>query len=361
MRTFVVSSVLAVALFGCSSSVETPPPQETTDSGGTSTDAPSGFDAGAGVGESYLPCSAPGSTLTKMTFRASDGASGPYSVPISTDNPYTCWVFDSGPTDLHVTDWAPLLDNTLVVHHMVMFGPQVSGSGAMFGGATGPVDCKEHMPLNLFEFGWAPGGKNYSFPSDVEQIIPAHTQLVLQVHYNTGAALGVPQNDSSGLALCSTTEDRPNHAGVLLTGSMNIDIPPHTTGTEVVGQCPPASWPVTTMPLDLTVLGSFLHMHTHGTKIYTDQMRGGTAIDRLGDDEDWNFNNQGFQTFAPSKTVKAGDQLVTHCFYDNAGDDAVTWGEDTEDEMCFDFLYTVPDMVEATKEAKANLCFDLGG
>jgi hypothetical protein len=347
--------------------VETPPPQNGPDSGITGGDGSADVsrpdtDFGPNVGEKDLPCSAPGSTLTKMTFHASDGtpAAGQYVVPIGTDNPYTCWVFDSGDKDLHVTDWAPLLDNTLVVHHIVMFGPPVQGSGAPFGGQKGPVDCRDHMPLNLFEFGWAPGGKNYSFPSDVEQVIPAHTQLILQVHYNTGAALGVPQNDTSGIALCSTSEDRPKQAGVLLLGTMDLNIPAHSTGTEAVGTCPPPSWSsigVTSIPSDFDVLGVFPHMHTHGTKIFTNQMRGGSPVDKLGDDEDWNFNNQGFHSYETPKTVKAGDMLETHCFYDNAGNNPIGWGEDTESEMCFNFLYTVPDLSKAWGDARANLCF----
>lgn len=363
--SLLVAFVLAFPLTACGSSTETPPARNGVDSGVSGDDASSAdvdqpdVDYGANTGEQALPCSKPGSTLTKATFHANDGASGPYSVPISTDNPYTCWVFDSGDTDLHVTDWAPLIDNKTVLHHIVLFGGAVNPSaGPPFGGATGPVDCKAHMPLNLFEFGWAPGGSNYTFPSDVEQIIPAHTKMIMQLHYNTGAALGKPQNDTSGIALCTTTENRPKHAGVLLVGSMGVDIPPHSTGTEIVGQCPAPGWPVSTIPTTFDVLGVFPHMHTHGTKIWTEIIRGGAAVDRLGDIQEWSFNRQGFHEMTPAKTVQVGDLLKTHCVYDNPTSNAITWGEDTESEMCFNFMYTVPDVKEAWGDSRANLCFN---
>lgn len=362
MRTAVFSSILALTVFGCGSSTETPPTQNNGGDAGVDTGSGSQPDAdlGPNTGDKLLPCSAPGSTLTKMTFRASDGAGGAYAVPVDQDNPYTCWVFDSGPTDLHVTDWAPLIDNTTVVHHVVLFTEALTGSGAPpFGGQQGPIDCKNHMPLQAFGFGWAPGGQNYSFPSDVEQIIPAHTQMVMQVHYNTGVAAGKPENDTSGLALCNTTEDRPKHAGVLLVGNLNISLPPHSTADEVQATCPPPTWAaagVTSIPGDFDVLGVFPHMHTRGTKIRTDLIRGGSPVDTLGDIEEWSFNNQGFHTFDAPKHVKAGDTMQTHCFYDNPTDQTITWGENTENEMCFNFMYTVPDLREAWANKRANMC-----
>lgn len=355
-------SVLALSLFACGGTTEAPPARGAPDSGGVATgpdgSVTPGDDSGFGTGTKgldALPCAKDGVGLA--TFKSGDGAGGRYVVP-KDDNPYTCWVFDSGDKDTHVTDWAPILDNTSVVHHIVMF-KGIPGTTVPFGGATGPIDCKHTMPLAMFAFGWAPGGKNYQFPADVEQPIAAHSKMVMQIHYNNNRT--TDQTDASGIALCGAAAARPKRAGVLLVGSGAIDLPPHSTNTEVVGHCPPPSWAsagVDSIPMDLDVLGVFPHMHTHGTKIWTDLMRADAQIDKLGEDLSWSFNNQGFRAFDAAKHIKKGDKLVTHCMYDNAGDTAVHWGENTEQEMCFNFMYTVPDLGEVAGDARANMCVE---
>ena len=37
--------------------------------------------------------------------------------------------------------------------------------------------------------------------------------------------------------------------------------------------------------------------------------------------------------------IKAGQSINLKCTYNNPGATALTWGEDTADEMCLDFFY----------------------
>jgi hypothetical protein len=40
--------------------------------------------------------------------------------------------------------------------------------------------------------------------------------------------------------------------------------------------------------------------------------------------------------------LETGDQVITTCTYDNDTDKAVRFGEDTSDEMCFNFASYYP-------------------
>ena len=354
-----IVSLMLVIVAACGSSVDQPialqhdsgtalPPVDgSTDAGAADVADDSGPDPV--IGEESLPCATPGTAMTKSRFIANNGTSATkFSVPKET-NPYRCWVFQSPTTDSYVSDYAPILDNTSVVHHMILYA--YLGKTPPFGGAAGPVDCKG-MPSNVnLEWGWAPGGTNFAFPPDVTQKIPANTTLIVQIHYNNAHLADA--SDASGIAWCSGA-DRARHAGVFWTGKAGFVVPPHATNYEVAGDCPPKSWPVTSIPFDLEVIGAFPHMHTHGHKIWTEQFRGGALIDTMVRNDSWDFNAQGFVAMNPSKKILKGDKLVTHCTYDNAGDTPISFGENTENEMCFDFLYTIPDV--NTLYAGADKC-----
>ena len=60
-----------------------------------------------------------------------------------------------------------------------------------------------------------------------------------------------------------------------------------------------------------------------------------------------------------SLEVRKGDVLRTTCTYANPTSDLVTFGEKTEDEMCFDFLavYPAPGLVNATGRSTRR-CID---
>ena len=49
-------------------------------------------------------------------------------------------------------------------------------------------------------------------------------------------------------------------------------------------------------------------------------------------------------------TFNPGDSVRTTCTYDNPGSIPVTFGENTENEMCFDFVLAYP--IDALAERK---------
>jgi hypothetical protein len=308
------------------------------------------------VGPEYLPCE------PTAEFRAH--AAGSDTQPFHLDpgagaggNSTLCFAFASPFGDTtQGTAFAPIIDDARVVHHWIIFGSEALPPGVSVGdvyecGATGGGLSS----TTQFLTGWAPGGLNSVYPADQGRELPGPTGfIILQVHYwNVNGYDDVL--DRSGVALCSTDTPRPHEIGTSILGSLDIQINPHENNHTVVGTCTPAI----TEPV--TIVGSGPHMHTHGVSIRTDVIRGGTSSPQmLVDIPHWDFNSQ---TGAPAPdgafVVNPGDMLRTTCVYDNNTDEIITFGERTEDEMCFNFVSAYPTGALATEIGRARrLCID---
>jgi hypothetical protein len=85
-------------------------------------------------------------------------------------------------------------------------------------------------------------------------------------------------------------------------------------------------------------------MHTLGRSFQTVIHRGsdtGPAVPLVVVDA-FSFDNQRFYPNEPPAIFYPGDSVTTSCVYDNPSAQAVTFGERTEDEMCFDFVLLYP-------------------
>ena len=101
------------------------------------------------------------------------------------------------------------------------------------------------------------------------------------------------------------------------------------------------------------VFGYAKHAHRYATKIesYVARLVGGNAqnpqyerIANLGDPaEPFNYERQETVIMDEAIEVQTNDIIVTQCTYNTVGKDTVTtFGEETTDEMCFNFLYVAP-------------------
>ena len=294
---------------------------------------PMGGGGGAGVGPEALPCT-PSHSFTAHAL----GSDEKYPVPvIGAENQYECFSFKS-PFDgkTQATAWAPIIDDERVLHHWILYRtlvPQIDG---------GVMPCV--MPPDAtFVAGWAPGGENAVMPEDVglELAGPAE-YFIMQVHYNN-AAHHPDSFDASGVAFCTTDTPREHTAGVVTLGTALIAIPPHAQGWEATGNCPSAITAVG-MAEPLTMLASFPHMHRLGRGLRTMISRGGDAskVEPLIDIDNFSYNDQGFYPHDPPIVIQPGDGLQTTCTYDNPDLSVVTFGEKTENEMCFNFVLAYP-------------------
>jgi hypothetical protein len=275
-------------------------------------------------GPAALPCK------PKYEFRASaDGASAPFVVPVA-GNTYQCFTFQVPfSPDEQAIAWAPIIDDARVIHHWILYG---HNNNIM------PNGCGD--PGRVFLMGWAPGGQNGSLPADVGFELPdPGSWLTLEVHYNNKAGL-TDARDRSGIAMCTTDTPRPKVAGVITLGSVGINIPAgaddFTVTSEITGIQTRA------IPEPLHVLWTSPHMHVTGKRFHTDIVRGG-APQELVDVPAWDFNNQHAFLKDPDQTlIMPGDALRTTCTYKNPTQNAIRFGEKTENEMCFNFIAAYP-------------------
>jgi hypothetical protein len=299
----------------------------------TCSDMDGGVDAGhRPTGPDELPCT------PTHTFRAHAPQSSTegFAVPEDAGNLYECFAFKSpfsSPT--HATAWAPIIDDERVIHHWILYRtktPQVEG---------GVMKCR--MPADsVYVAGWAPGASNVVLPEDIGLELPgASESFILQIHYWNSARL-TDAVDRSGVALCTTGTLRPKPAGVLTLGNLLIHVPAGAQNWNVQGTCTPSETRMLTQPLN--VFSSFPHMHATGKAFRTEILEGGlsgptTTLVQL---DHWDFNHQDTYFHNPPAVIRPGDAIRTTCTYRNDTDHDISFGERSEDEMCFNFIIVYP-------------------
>jgi hypothetical protein len=285
--------------------------------GGSGGGGSDGGDTGTGSGEPELPCTP--DTLVR--------APAPYTLSADSDNEYVCFGFT---VDLakkrHVIGLAPHVDNKAVVHHILLFQTNQAVSPT-------PKPCSAFGSASWrLISGWAPGGQPLVVPAEAgfpeEQ---GKTHWVAQIHYHNGKQLPGLQ-DQSGYDLCTTEDLRPNDADVMAPGSINFTIDPFSKLSLTCDH-------KFTEAKSIHVFGASPHMHTLGTAMSTVKISG-NVMQTVHDQPSFDFQSQ--LNYPVSVDVGYGDTLRTRCVWQNTTPNTVHFGENTEDEMCFDFLAYYP-------------------
>ena len=169
-------------------------------------------DAGAAPVVDPLPC-------TPDTHIA---PASPYAMADSGEE-YVCYGFDvTVTTKRQVIAMAPKIDNSAILHHLLLFQSDTAVSST-------PAACSAggSTAWSLIG-GWAPGGKNIILPPEAGFPEMGTTHWVMQIHYYNAKGLS-NQTDSSGFDLCTTDQLRANDAAVMAPGSVNFTIPARGT------------------------------------------------------------------------------------------------------------------------------------
>jgi hypothetical protein len=244
---------------------------------------------------------------------------------VGTIDLYQCFGFKVNlPGQVQGLSFQPLIDNSKVVHHYILYKmlvPQIEGF-------TSP--CVGLHRDGVFIDGWAPGQSGFELPSEVGMDLGTG-DFMLEIHYNN---FGDSTEDSSGLRICATKKLRPNTATVSFLGTEAIVIPPAIKDFKVTSRCAPMGQ---TAPIH--VVRSWPHMHLLGSHMKADIVRANGQSEVLFDKK-FDFNNQlGYPTPA---VINPGDSIVTTCTWDNPGGFPVTFGEGTGAEMCYNFTVAYP-------------------
>ncbi len=246
-----------------------------------------------------------------------------FAVGESTLDLYQCFTFEAPVDgDRFVRRIEAVLDRSEVVHHVVLLKDPAKAF------PLGRKGCATMPKGSLYLYAWAPGGGAVQFPEGGMRIRKGE-RYVLQIHYNNGAAL---KNvvDQSGVRLWHGPPEGTEY-GMLAPGPVAFEVPPNST-ISASGQCVAAE--------KVHLLAGMPHMHTHGSQFKVAVVRPDGSRQSVLDLSGWSFEMQPFYNL--DTWLQPGDRLETTCTWKNPGDEPVSVGEGTEDEMCFLFSFVTP-------------------
>jgi hypothetical protein len=295
------------------------------------------------VGPDALPCEA------DIVLQAhAPGGAGGFAVP-TVDNLYQCFAFQVPQTSTgQAIAWAPIIDDERVVHHWILYRQQSAPSSDTFA-------CDASLQVSAtFVAGWAPGGGNVELPAGVGLELGSPSEwYVLQVHYHNSAQ-HLDAVDQSGVAFCSAPQQQPMTAGILTLGTVGIDIPANATNHQESGTCG-AFLGTNGWPEPLHVLAGSPHMHQLGRGLRTVVNHAGGGTEVVTDVAQFDWQNQTMWWNDPEVILNPGDSITTTCTFDNPNAYNVGFGENTEDEMCFNFVLAYP--IDGLAERNCGIIF----
>ena len=195
--------------------------------------------------------------------------------------------------------------------------------------------------------GYVPGQKPILYPEGLGQILPAHSDLLMQVHYGPFAQ---PSVDSSTVNIFfkkePVTRQVQNFIFVpfypLIDTNVDFIIPANTVKTF---HCQ------FTTPLKISVFAIWPHCHLLGQEYKVFALNAAGDTTNLIRIPEWDFNWQGSYNFKKYIILEPGTTIHVYATYDNTINNPsnpnsppklVTWGEKTTDEMLFLPISFVP-------------------
>lgn len=266
-----------------------------------------------------------------IELRAHDGDGKKFPVPLEDDS-YECFyikVDSEIDADTLITSLSPLLDDTRVLHHSLLFAADNEDEAPS--GTHAP--CNGVHPGAQLLTAWLPGTPALVLPDNVGMEIPSGSsaQFILENHYNN-TARHQGASDNSGIKVCATKKPKSQRAAIHWLGSELITLPPNSQGSAQ-GTCTPSD------DEPIHILGVIPHMHQLGRNVKMTINRADGSKDVLHEGT-FEFENQ---TYYPKEVVlKPGDTVTTKCDYMNDTTGIVTLGEKTTQEMCYIFTLAYP-------------------
>ncbi|MCA2978884.1 MAG: monooxygenase, partial [Myxococcaceae bacterium] len=267
--------------------------------------------------------------------------SEPYTPSSARADDYRCFLVDPALAAARfVTGYDVTPGVTAEVHHVIVYIVDRAAARTKDMGEAGPGwTCygdsgiaNSPGPIGA----WAPGISSVVYPAGTGIRLQPSQALAMQVHYNTNAGTRSPDQTSVRLMYApqGTTVTSATLAPLVADG---FAIPPNATNHTFS-----RSFPNPTRSIDLKVYGLMPHMHTLGKRITLTGVNAPNAEDCLIDIPRWDFHWQS-QYFRqqPYLLSRSGSVKMT-CTWDNPTSRTVRWGEGTEDEMCFAYVYVTP-------------------
>ena len=180
----------------------------------------------------------------------------------------------------------------------------------------------------LFKLTWLPiflagnGPSELRLDEGVGHSLPQGTQLLLQLHLlNTGDQMIKQQVE---VRMHKSSSPNPTPVSPWAIGSSEINLAARQAG-QAQNVC--------TLSDPVELVAVFPHMHRLGKKIQVEVGKSTDSMKMLYARNPYDFDDQHMEKTHIS--LQADDVLRVTCDYMNTGDKTVTFGESTNDEMCF--------------------------
>jgi hypothetical protein len=267
-------------------------------------------------------------------------------IPGEGDVPYQYIII---PTNFKEDRWVRMSEirpsNRMVVHHAVAYIRDPKSSwlrGAPIGVPFSPGDLPTEAQrrdamwtTSDILLVYAPGSLPDQWPEAFAKLVPAGSDIVLQMHYTTH---GHATEDRTSIGLVFSEGAPKNRVLTLQLTNDRFLIPPGDPehGVEVHG----------TLPNDALLLSFFPHMHLRGKTFEYNILEPGGRAQTLLRIPNYDFYWQLSYRLALPIELKAGTTLQAIATFDNSRnnphnpdpDSAVTWGEQTWAEMMVGFF-----------------------
>ena len=275
----------------------------------------------------------------------------PKRIPATGDVPYQYIII---PTRFKENRWVRMSEirpgNRAVVHHAVAYIREPDSSW-LRGAPIGIPFSVDDLPTEVLRrdarwttsdilLVYAPGSLPDQWPNGYAKLVPAGSDIVLQMHYTTH---GRAAEDQTSIGLVFSTSPPAKRVLTLQLTNDRFIIPPGDPDhrVEVRGS----------LPNDALLLSFFPHMHLRGKSFEYNVLEPGGKVRTLLRIPHYDFYWQLSYRLAEPIPLKAGTILQAVATFDNSKnnlhnpdpDSAVTWGEQTWAEMMVGFFDVAVD------------------
>jgi len=253
----------------------------------------------------------------------------PFDVPATGVVEYQMFVVDTGwKEDRWITAVEPRPGNPAVVHHILLLVLPPEGKNLSIGGDDD------------FLGAYAPGARPEPLQTGMARRVKAGSKLIFQMHYTPN---GVAQKDRSLVGI-KFADPKTVHKEVTVSSAINavFQIPAGATNQEVHSRY--------VFKRDSILLTLMPHMHLRGKDFKYEAVYPDGRRETLLSVPRYDFGWQTSYRFTEPKQMPQGTILQCVAHFDNSSDNlnnpnpnvAVTWGDQTFDEMMIGFFEALP-------------------
>lgn len=159
--------------------------------------------------------------------------------------------------------------------------------------------------------GWVPGNLKISYPKGIAKLLPANTDLVINVHY---APAPVPAADPFKINLYFSKEPPQRIVQTFILDERQISNPPFVIPANKVVKFYMRS---PQLPTDISLISILPHMHRLGTRFKAYAIAPEGAVIPLIDIPRWDFNWQRTYVFPHLLKLTKGTVIYAEATYDN--------------------------------------------